>query len=109
MIVYHNTHHAPAILAEGFKDATGNYLTSQLWTGVWVSDLPLDENAGADGDTLLALDIPEEEIAPYEWVQEGLDFTPRYREFLVPANVLNRYGPPGICESATYLQDWVEP
>ena len=32
MNVYHNTFHAPAILAEGFKDATDYYLTSQLWT-----------------------------------------------------------------------------
>ena len=102
MNVYHNTFHAPAILAEGFKDATDYYLTSQLWTGVWVSDRPLDCNEGADGDTLLALDIPEEEIASFEWVEEDKP----YREFLVPSDVLNRYGPPSVCEPLPSPAKW---
>jgi hypothetical protein len=38
---------------------------------------------------LLAIDVPEEEIIKYEWVEEGRT----YREFLIPAAVANRFGP----------------
>jgi len=34
-------------------------LTEQEWTGVWLSDVPLDENEGAHGDTVLLLKIPK--------------------------------------------------
>jgi hypothetical protein len=46
-------------------------------------------NEGAHGDTLLAIDVPEEEIADYEWIEEGKT----YREFLIPAVIANRFGP----------------
>ena len=32
-----------------------------------MSDRPLDPNDGADGDTVLVLDIPEHVVAEYEW------------------------------------------
>jgi len=53
---------------------------------VWFSDRPLDANDGARGDGLLVVDIPEEVIVDYEWVEEGKG----YREWLIPAEVVNR-------------------
>ena len=61
-------------------------------TGVWVSDVPLEANQGGVGNTFLTLDIPEAEIAPYERYQPARE----YREFLVPAEILNSHGPPKI-------------
>jgi hypothetical protein len=91
MLCYHNTYKAPEILEQGFRDATGYYLTKDLHTGVWLSDVPLDANEGAGGDILLAIEIPEEVLTPFEWVG-GMG----YREFLIPAEVVNRYGPPRV-------------
>lgn len=75
-------------LAAGYRDATGLYLTSDEHTGVWLSDRPLDINEGIEGDVLLVVDIAAELVTPYEWVEEGKP----YREFLVPAPVLNAHG-----------------
>jgi hypothetical protein len=58
MIVYHRTHAADEILAGGFRNAEGHYMTSDLQSGVWVADHPLDENEGADGDRVLAVEVP---------------------------------------------------
>jgi len=93
MILYHRTYCEPArriILEEGFRDGTGTYLThltQQTWSGVWLSDEPLDENEGARGDTLLEVhtDLSESELSTYEWAEEGKG----YREFLVPASIVN--------------------
>lgn len=89
MLLYHRTNQAQAILPEGFRDTTGYYMTHKLWSGVWLSDQPLDENEGADGDTLLAVEIPEEVVLSYERQEEGKP----YREVLVPAESVNRYRP----------------
>jgi hypothetical protein len=88
MIVYHRTHAAAAILADGFRDGEDYYMTSKLHGGVWVSNVPLDVNEGADGDRLLTIEVSEEAIADYEWVQ---DPSFGYREWLVPAELLNRF------------------
>ena len=87
MIVFHRTHRdaAIAILREGFKDATGSYFTDHTFSGVWVSNVPLDENEGAKGDMLFSISIPAKAIRKYEWIEE----VKPYREFLVPASVLN--------------------
>jgi hypothetical protein len=75
---------ARAILASGFKDGVGTYLTDQEWRGVWLSNVPLDEGAG--GDTLLLeVRIARPWVARYEWKERGST----HREFLVPARVLN--------------------
>ena len=88
MIVYHRTHHADAILRDGFRDTEGTYLTAERWRGVWISaPWPLDENEGADGDAVLAIEIPETVFVTHEWVEEGKT----YREALIPAEELNRY------------------
>ena len=52
------------------------------------SDRPLDNSEGASGEALLQIDIAEDLLTAFEWVEEG---TP-YREWLVPAAVLNDAG-----------------
>lgn len=88
--VYHRTtpEAATAILKDGFRDAEGNFLTRNVYRGVWLSDRPLDENEGAWGDRLLEVVIEEEAVAQYEWIEEGK----QYREWLVPAELVNRLG-----------------
>lgn len=96
MKLYHRTSATDAILKDGFKDATGSYGTNQLFSGVWLSDQPLDSNEGAWGDTLLTINMPEHEILEYEWIEEGKP----YREFLIPAAIVNKYGPPTVVEKS---------
>jgi hypothetical protein len=89
LLLYHRTRAATAanILAEGFRDGTGKYLTDQQWSGVWLSNEPLDENEGAVGDTLLEVKLRGtwEVLSAYEWIEEGKG----YREWLIPAAKLN--------------------
>ena len=94
MKVFHRTPAADAIRSDGFRDGEGTYGTAQLFRGVWLSDEPLDIGQGASGDTLLTLEIPESSLRKYEWVEDEKT----YREFLVPAEIVNRFGPPEICE-----------
>ena len=93
-MAYHFWHHtkrkiANVILNSGFKDAKGGYLTSNEHEGVWISDVPLDVNEGADGDTYLEilLDLPDNVLAEYEWVETGKP----YREWLIKAHLLNQH------------------
>jgi hypothetical protein len=78
---------AKAIVQSGLKDGTGNYLTENEYSGVWLSNVPLDADEGARGDTVLevTLDISEKELEEYEWVEEGQP----YREWLIPASLIN--------------------
>jgi hypothetical protein len=48
---------------------------------------PLDVNEGAEGEDLLVVEMPENVVEEYEWVEEGKT----YREFLIPAKIVNRY------------------
>jgi len=66
MRLYHRTYHHEAILEHGFRDAEGTYLTTEKHSGVWVSDRPLNGNEGAEGDVVLAIEVPERDIAPFE-------------------------------------------
>jgi hypothetical protein len=61
-------------------------MTTSWHEGVWLSDSPLSINEGADGDDLLAIEIPADVIADYEWIEE----LKPYREWLVPAEIVNR-------------------
>jgi hypothetical protein len=89
---YHRTFAAAAILAEGFKDATGSYLVpGGSLTGVWFSDGP--DGFPDRGDVLLSLEVPDDLFAEYEWVQGP---PPGYREALIPAEFVNRCGPPRV-------------
>jgi hypothetical protein len=48
MIFYHRTTaaNATSILSRGFRDGTGKYMTDREFSGVWLSDVPLDVNDG---------------------------------------------------------------
>ena len=81
-------------------DGEGTYMTGIIHRGVWVSDRPLDFGQGAKGEFLLCLDLPDDVLEPFEWVEEGKT----YREFLVPAEIVNSYGPPELCDEDDY--DW---
>ncbi|HVQ79342.1 MAG TPA: hypothetical protein VMS82_05245 [Pseudolabrys sp.] len=86
LTVFHRTTKdaAAKILRDGFRDTTSRYLTDREWSGVWVSDRPLDNSEGASGE----IDIAEDLLTAFEWVEEGKPF----REWLVPAAVLNDAG-----------------
>ena len=86
MRLYHSTTEdaAALILREGFKNDEATYMNVQIWSGVWLSDRPLELNQGA---ALLSVNIPSELIVQYEWIQQGKPF----REFLIPAEFLNKY------------------
>lgn len=89
MKAYHRTYRSAAILREGFRD--GHYLMpppiGEL-SGVFVSaDWSLDENKGADGDAVIALDIPDALFEKYEHFEEGKT----YREAMIPAAELNEH------------------
>jgi hypothetical protein len=90
LTVFHRTSQAAAvqILRGGFRDTTARYLTDREWSGVWVSDRPLDNSEGASGEALLQIEIAEGDLAPFEWIKAGKT----YREWLVPAAVLNEAG-----------------
>jgi hypothetical protein len=95
MRIFHSAVNASVavIVREGFKDDEEKYLSDFAWRGVWVSDRPVHvENA--PGCALLTLEVPTELFEEYEWVQEGA----AYRGSLIPATILNRYGPPRLVE-----------
>ena len=85
---YHRTtaKNAKAILRAGFKDGRGFYMTKSEHSGVWLSSFPLDANEGAGGDALLLveLDLIEQELAQFEWVEEGKG----YREWLTKVQIV---------------------
>ena len=83
---------AEAILKEGFRDGTGHYLADQEWTGVWVSREPFDGQYQNGTTTLFAVEIPEDAISEFEWIEEAKTI----REWLIPAALLNSYGPPVV-------------
>lgn len=80
-------------------------MTRSEHRGVWVSDKPLDENEGAVGDILLAVMLALPSLAvldPYEWVEAGKG----YREWLVPAELLNRCGIVAIEDEREEPPEW---
>lgn len=89
MILYHRTNRnaAERILQEGFRAGEGRYMTARTFSGVWLSNVPLDQNEGAVGNVLLKVHVnfPAKELRFWEWQEEGKG----YREFLIPASVLN--------------------
>ena len=94
MKLYHPTKHATEILRNGFGERSGAYLTATDHSGVWLFDRPVNAHVGyGDSDVILELDIPESVVAEYEWAVEL-----PYRQFLVPATLLNHYGPPRVSD-----------
>ena len=98
MQVFHRTPFGPSILDDGFRDGEGTYMTGVIHRGVWVSNQPLDFGQGAKGNDLLTLDMPDDVLAEYEWIEDGKP----YREFLIPADIVNSYGPPRPCDEDDY-------
>jgi hypothetical protein len=90
MIFYHCTDSASTILREGFRDAEGTYgLEEVTLRGVFISDQPLSIQEGAKGDQILEIILPSNcDLSDYELIEEGKP----YREWHVPANVLNENG-----------------
>jgi hypothetical protein len=66
---------------------------------VWLSDRDINEDPGAHTAVLLAVEIPAVLLDPFEWIEDGKP----YREFLVPASVLNQVG------RVTKLLEWTVP
>jgi hypothetical protein len=89
VVLYHRTslEDARTILSEGFRDSAGFIFNTRSWTGVWFCSSP---TGGENGDVVLAvkLAIDDQELARWEWTGEGRD----YREWLIPANVVNQRG-----------------
>jgi hypothetical protein len=88
MRLFHRTSAADEILRNGFRDGQGSYMTDAILSGVWLSAVPLDFNEGAAGDAVLEVQLPDALALEYEVVEEDKP----YREFLIPADVLNRHG-----------------
>jgi hypothetical protein len=91
--VYHASDYdgALAIRESGFRDAADGGRA-----GVWVTDRPPDAGEGHDR-VLFVVDVPEAVASGYEEPGDG-----EPRRFLLPAELLNRHGPP-IVEG-----DWSE-
>ena len=92
MRLYHRTDASEAIVRRGFRDATGSYaLVGFTLTGVFLSDVPIDCNEGAKGEDLLVVELPDVlDLSKYEIVDEsGMS---RYREWCIPASLLNACG-----------------
>ena len=60
-------------------------LCDQEWVGVWVSNVSPDVNEGAEGDTLLQVELSDKAVADYEWIEEDEP----YREWLVLADLID--------------------
>jgi hypothetical protein len=100
--VYHRTDAGDVILAEGFKNGRGTYMTTTEHDGVWFSDTPLGINEGVLGRDLLVVEIPEELIADDEWVEEHKP----YREWKLPAELVNRYPVSRVVEDEDGEDGW---
>ena len=62
-------------------------LASPAHHGVWVSDSPLTADSGYSDPVVFEIDIPMDVISDLEWIEDSKN----YREWLVPASVLNKY------------------
>lgn len=91
IVLYHRTTTSRwrRIRAGGFRDGKGTYGMGAEVCGVWLSDRPLDFNEGAAGDVLLSveLDLPRATLRRFEVREPGKT----YREFVVPADLLNSH------------------
>lgn len=98
LIFYHLTsaENARAIVNNGFRDSIGHFLTNRTWTGVWLSCRPPETADSLPGHSLLVvhLEMSEPESARWEFTGEGRP----YREWLIPAKILNRRATVGLVE-----------
>jgi len=99
LVLFHRTtaDAAREILTGGFRDSTNKYLTDENYTGIWLSDKPLDINDGAIGDVLLQITfsfLTEHDLANFEWFEEGRS----HREWLLPAHLVNENATIGLAK-----------
>ncbi len=89
-IFYHRTNadNGRAIVDSGFKNSSGYFMNNRIWTGVWLSSIPVDSDPLLAGETLLMvkLDMDEGELSRWEWTSERRS----HREWLIPATIVNR-------------------
>jgi hypothetical protein len=87
---FHTTDAAPAILRDGFLEGEGGYMFANLTLrGVFLANVPVGVNEGAKGEDVLAVTLPDDvDLGDYELGQEGST----YREWCVPANLINALG-----------------
>jgi len=88
LVFYHRTtpEAAQSILTGGFKNGTGKYMTDRTWSGVWLSEAPLDqEEARLSAVLQITFDSDVVGFDFYEWVEEEKP----YREWLIPAAIVN--------------------
>jgi hypothetical protein len=90
--LYHRTAAAEDILRLGFMDSMENRSRDGAWEGSWFSDTPLSTTEGPDGNTFLVLDVPRDIVERFEWP----DGSKPYREFVLPREIANRFGPPSV-------------
>ena len=92
MKFYHRTKEFMQIIERGFKNEELKYQASKRYYGVCLTDRPLEIKDGGDEFKLLVIEIPEDIITPFEWY----DKTKPYREFIVPAELINSYERPRL-------------
>ena len=89
-IFYHRTNAVDAreIIDSGFSNASGYFMNNRIWTCVCLSSIPIEGEPDAEVDSLLMvkLKIDERELSRWEWAGQGRS----YREWLVPAAIVNR-------------------
>ena len=94
------TQNAQSILKDGFRDAVLEVTDDglPLVEGVRLFDDPLGWPLGVamDGNAMLAIEIPEDALSGHEIMM--MDDEPEIREFLVPASLVNSFGPPKIAD-----------
>jgi len=95
MILYHRTNAGAAIVDKRFRDAR-----PPGQRGVWLSDAPLNRpDAAVHGEEeLLRVSIPVAVIRKWERPQDG---PWGVRVFLMPAALVNSYGPPQAVSEQT--------
>jgi hypothetical protein len=99
-----------SILRDGFLDSEV-IEAGRKFAGVRLFDDPFGFNPSHDGnDVLFQIEIPEDVLLEYEWVEDGLATRFEYshskiqnlREFLAPASLVNSYGPPVAIEATVW-------
>lgn len=108
--LYHRTtaQAAKAILEVGFRDAKRHFGSNIEFEGVWLSDVPRDsKDFGHTGrDTLLAVTLDDADLGALEVLEEGTERS--YREWIVPAAVINAKGKVRIVPADEEKTDPVE-
>ena len=99
--LYHRTSKdlAAKILVEGFRDGENGH---PVFTGVWLSNAPLDESEGARGDTVMIVHfrVSLRRLSQFEVVEEGKV----HREWVVPAAFIAKHAT--ITLSQHYSAPW---